>query len=229
MFREHARSKRLNKIKSRTFRRIHNKSEKQEQVKLLERLERENPELAAELKQGLEKKYAEARTQRQRTARVRWAKVMQRFGGKDARQVVSEQAQRETDRVADLRRAVRGKQEQSDSDDELDEQLDLGEGSLVDRAKRLVTNEAAQSEELPKKGLFAMKFMRDGAEQRREEADETAGKLLDDLDRMEAARGAEDSDEDGSSDDEALAAPPAEKSFDPEELARAQKEVDAMS
>merc|ERR1719473_2019101 len=119
MFREHARSKRLNKIKSRTFRRIHNKSEKQEQVKLLERLERENPELAAELKQGLEKKYAEMRTQRQRTARTRWAKVMQRFGGDDAKKAVAQQAQRQSDRLKDLERAVKGRQKgssESDSD-----------------------------------------------------------------------------------------------------------------
>ena len=54
MFREYLRSKRLNRIKSKTWRKVHGKSEKFEQgVKLLERLQRENPELAQELLEGL--------------------------------------------------------------------------------------------------------------------------------------------------------------------------------
>merc|ERR1719262_1547780 len=108
MFREYVRSKRLNRIKSKTWRKLHSKSERAEQAKLLERMRRENPKLAAEMQEQLERKFAEARTQRQRTARVRWAKVMQRFGGEDARKAVATQAQRDGDRQKDLERAVKG-------------------------------------------------------------------------------------------------------------------------
>lgn len=226
MFREHARAKRVNKIKSKAYRRIHNKSEKLEHAKLMERLERENPELAAELKQGLEKKYAEQRTQRQRTARVRWAKVMQRFGGEDARKAVAQQAQRQADRVKDLERAVKGRPKgESDSDSDVDDALDeaAASESVIAQAKRLV-QESAQSQgaELPKKGLFGMKFMRDAQDRKREEADALAKGVLKELDQM-GGSGSSDSSSEAGEESASEAAP-----ISAEERLEAERAVDAM-
>merc|ERR1719316_1374737 len=113
---------------------------------------------------------------------------MQRFGGQDARQAISAAAQREADRVADLRRAVRGKRgEASDSDEDVDEALDLGAGTVADRAKRLVAAEQEKTGELPQKGLFGMKFMRDAISRKKEEADKQASEIIGEIDQMEGA------------------------------------------
>eukprot|EP00434_Breviolum_minutum_P026165 symbB.v1.2.023132.t1/scaffold2095.1/size89733/7 len=51
MMREQQTKRRVNKIKSKTYRRIHRKSELRDREVMLERLELENPELAKQLKQ----------------------------------------------------------------------------------------------------------------------------------------------------------------------------------
>merc|ERR1711920_98962 len=79
VFREQQTSKRVKKIKSKTYRRIHRKAETREREVLLQRLEVENPELAKTLKQEYEKKHALNRLQRQRNARKKWTQTMQRF------------------------------------------------------------------------------------------------------------------------------------------------------
>lgn len=72
MLRELQRSKRLKKIKSKSFRRTQRKNEAKERDKLLERLEIENPELASELKKDYEKKLAQMRNRRGAEARKKW-------------------------------------------------------------------------------------------------------------------------------------------------------------
>merc|ERR1719454_1980171 len=85
MLRQQITNKRIKKIKSKTYHRIHRKAEHREREVLLERLERENPELAKSLRQDYEKKFAEKRLQRQRNARKKWAATMQRFAKGDLR------------------------------------------------------------------------------------------------------------------------------------------------
>ncbi|OLP94932.1 hypothetical protein AK812_SmicGene22992 [Symbiodinium microadriaticum] len=57
MLREQQTKRRVNKIKSKTYRRIHRKSEAKDREVLLQRLEHENPELAQQLKQEKPRSY----------------------------------------------------------------------------------------------------------------------------------------------------------------------------
>merc|ERR1719375_2714487 len=111
MLRQQQTSKRIKKIKSKAYRRIHRKSEHREREVLLERLERDNPELAKSLRQDYEKKHAERRLQRQRNARKKWAQTMQRFakGDQGAQKEISKQAQNARDEQEALRRVIQGK------------------------------------------------------------------------------------------------------------------------
>merc|ERR1719272_671143 len=95
MLREQQANKRIKKIKSKAYHRIHRKAETREREVLLERLERDNPEMAKSLRQDYEKKHAERRMGRQRSARQKWAKTMQRFakGDDTAGQEITKQAQ----------------------------------------------------------------------------------------------------------------------------------------
>merc|ERR1719253_2006732 len=118
MLREQASSKRVKKIKSKTYRRIHRKGESREREVLLERLEHENPELAKALKQEYEKKHAQMRLLRVRNARKKWATAMNRFGKneKGLRAEMSKQAQNAKEEQRSLRRAVEGKEVEQNSD-----------------------------------------------------------------------------------------------------------------
>merc|ERR1712048_220741 len=120
MLREQSVSKRVKKIKSKTYRLIHRKAESRDREALMERLEHENPELAKALKQEYEKKHAERRALRQRNARKKWATTMQRFakGDANAQKEITKQAQAAHDEEQSLRRAVRGKDPDQDEDSE---------------------------------------------------------------------------------------------------------------
>ncbi|CAE6965888.1 unnamed protein product [Symbiodinium natans] len=150
MLREQQTKRRVNKIKSKTYRRIHRKSEAKDREVLLQRLELENPELAQQLKQDYEKKHAERRLLRQRNARKKWASTMQRFakGDRNAQQEISKQAQKAHDEEQALRRAIAGK-DAKDSDSEHVDLSDDEEGdgqqtvakSTINKAKRLTVEE----------------------------------------------------------------------------------------
>merc|ERR1719253_1113718 len=120
MLREQASSKRVKKIKSKTYRRIHRKGEAREKEVLLERLEHENPELAKALKQEYEKKRAQQRLLRSRNARKKWTSTMQRFARatRGAQREISKQAQAAHDEERALKRAVQGKDLDQSSDSE---------------------------------------------------------------------------------------------------------------
>mmetsp|Transcript_31884 Transcript_31884/g.69779 ORF Transcript_31884/g.69779 Transcript_31884/m.69779 type:complete len:854 (+) Transcript_31884:97-2658(+) len=208
MLQEATRNKRLSKIKSRAFRRIHNRADRREQQKLLERLDEENPELAAELRLDAEKRLANLRSTRQARARRRWAKAANRFGGADSRQEISRQAQMAHDERRALERAVKGKPTEHDADSE-DEQVDFsgsdeeaqagGTKATLARAKVLTLREMQQQTEaeMPTTGVLGMKFMREAIKAKREAATEEAKKLLKELEEAEEAAEEADSEDNG--------------------------------
>jgi U3 small nucleolar RNA-associated protein 14 len=263
MLREQQASKRIKKIKSKTYRRIHRKAEGREREVLLERLEQENPELAKALKQDYEKKHAQLRLQRQRNARKNWADTMQRFakGDKNASREISKQAQSAHDEERALRRAIQGQNpdqsedseavdlSDAESDDETVGRQGLARQTLA-KANKLTVGEIKSLEnggDLPTTGILGMNFMREAIKRKRESAKLEAQSVLKELDglgrSLDAAAGEEG---DGGSSDEGAAdgsasasvegakeaaqgrAGPRKRSFSPEELAAARKEVESL-
>lgn len=256
LLREQQAAKRIKKIKSKTYRRIHRKAESREKEVLLERLERENPELAKTLKLEYEKKHAQMRLQRGRNARKKWANTMNRFakGDRNAQQEMTRQAQKAHDEEQALRRAIRGRDPDQSEDSEavdLSESDSEGEGGkprgvarqTLSRAKKLTAGELKTLEkdgDLPTTGLLGMNFMRNAIQQKREQAKKDAQGVLEELEGLgQKLDAAEDSDNEGDRGGDARGAEregrnaasaqgkPA-KIFTAEELAAASAEVDAM-
>jgi U3 small nucleolar RNA-associated protein 14 len=253
MLREQQASKRVKKIKSKAYRRIHRKSETKDREALLERLGRENPELAKALKQEFEKKHAQLRMLRKRNARRKWATTMQRFAKGDdaARQEISKQAQIKRDEEMALRRAVRGQNPDQSEDSEAadlsgsDSDDDAATGvrkQTINRAKKLTVNElknlkkSGDDGDLPTTGILGLGFMRDAIKRKREAAKAEAEGVLKELEGLDAGIDADldaaaKSDEDAAPDTtESLGAArkDTQKIFTAEELAQASKEVDAI-
>merc|ERR1712203_276618 len=221
IFREQQTSRRVKKIKSKTYRRIHRKAETKEREVLLQRLEVENPELAKTLKQEYEKKHALNRLQRQRNARKKWTQTMQRFakGDKSAQKEISKQAQDAHDEERALRRAVRGqKADQSEDSEAVDlsgtdseDDCTSGKRSIakqtLNKAKKLTVGELKTLEdggELPTTGILGMNFMRDAIKRKRESAKTEARGVLQELEGLhKRLDGNTDSDEDAEDDENA--------------------------
>lgn len=201
MLREQQTNKRIKKIKSKAYHRIHRKAETREREVLLERLERENPEMAKSLRQDYEKKHAERRMGRQRNARQKWARTMQRFakGDDGAGQEITKQAQTARDEDVALKRVVAGRDaEQSDDSEAMDLSDSDGEGGggkkrlaqrTVDKAKQLTLNELnslKKDGDLPTTGIFGLGFMRNAIKQKREDAKKEAKSVLQELEGLGA-------------------------------------------
>jgi U3 small nucleolar RNA-associated protein 14 len=249
MLREQQTNKRLKKIKSKTYRRIHRKGEAKDREALLERLETENPELAKALKLEYEKKHAQLRMMRQKNARRKWAATMQRFakGERGAQQEITKQAQKHHDEERALRRAVRGTGDQSSDSEAVDLSGSDNEGEgvrkqTINNAKKLTTDELKNLEstgELPSTGMFGLSFMRDAIKRKREAAKADAKSVLKELEGLDQKldADADGSDDEKNSDDDVVtpkSSPPArvgkraDKVFTAEELAEAHKDVDAI-
>lgn len=258
MLREQQANKRLKKIKSKAYHRIHRKAQTREREVLLERLERENPELAKSLKQDYEKKHAERRMLRQRNSRKKWAQTMQRFAKNDdsAKKEITKQAQDHRDEDVALRRVIAGRDaDQSDDSEAMDmsDSDDDGQGrkksesqKTLDKARKLTLSELSdlkkEDGDLPTTGIFGLGFMRNAIKQKREAAKAEAQTVLNELEGL----GARLEDDAASSDDEgggnklkrkaakdkAKSQPaettPKKREFTAEELEEAGKEVDLL-
>ena len=184
MHAELERNKRIKKIKSRTYRKVRRKAENQEKEKLLTRLETENPELAQKIRDDFERKLAKLRLQRHKQARVKWARVAQRFGGKDTQKEVARQAQDENDEKRELIRAVKGKRKRADSsdlEDDSDEDSDVSDDPVQGAVGELSRVLAEPEDQLPTEGIMSMSFMKKGMQRKRQEALDEARALMGDL------------------------------------------------
>lgn len=249
LMREQQSSRRIKKIKSKTYRRIHRKGETKDREVMLERLEIENPELAKALKQDYEKKHAVMRLQRQKNARKKWAQTMQRFakGDRGAQQEITQQAQKAHDEQKALRRAIRGQDPNQSSDSEAVDlsgsdddggQQGLARQTLA-KAKKLtlqeIRNNAAGDGDLPTTGIMGLSFMREAIKRKRENAKKEAEQVLKELEGMGDTLDKDDYD---ASEDEAqdrkrteaakAKATKAAKVFTEEELAKARDQVDEL-
>jgi U3 small nucleolar RNA-associated protein 14 len=179
---EQIRSRRLKKIKSKTYRRLIRKKEAKGMTELLEKLEADDPEQAERVRGELERKLSTLRLNRQRQARVKWSQAAQRFGGREIRSEVSRQAQAETDEKRELLRAIKGREGEesgSSSEGESDDSEDI-----VAKVKKSIKNKVVgngDEEGSGAKGLMGMKFMRVAAEKKKNETIAEAEKFLETL------------------------------------------------
>ena len=191
---EQIKARRLKKIKSKSYRKLLRKTEMQGMQELLAKLDKEDPQAAEQVKADLEKKLSSLRLNRQRQARIKWAKAAERFGGREMRSEISKQAQAETDDRRELLRAIKGKEQAgSDSDDSSDSDSDGGsgsekdEGDIVAQIKRKINSKVLSGSDNalgdPEKGLLGMKFMRDAATRQHKETVDEAKKFVETLER----------------------------------------------
>ncbi|GAB1315786.1 hypothetical protein MFIFM68171_05996 [Madurella fahalii] len=193
--REMARAKRIKKIKSKAYRRIHRK----------ELLREEQAEHDAMAEAGLLDSDEEREAQDRRRAMERmgtrhreskWAKLGKKAGravwDDDFRAGLTDMARRKEE----LRRRVEGRKDGSEDDDDGSD-VSGGSGDEDDRRRLLAELDRAaayEDDDEPRSKLMQMKFMQRGEEQRKKENDELAAQLRREL----------DSDHDGASDQEGM-------------------------
>ncbi|KAH6724338.1 Utp14 protein-domain-containing protein [Leptodontidium sp. MPI-SDFR-AT-0119] len=204
MFREEAKSKRIKKIKSKSYRKVHRKQREKQ-----DRLEKE-----ALLEGGFEPSEDEMEKQDRRRAEERmgakhreskWAKAMKGTGraawDEDARSGITEMARREEE----LRKRVEGravrKEFENDSDESLsDSDDDSNEDDDSGTRKRLLQNlkglrdSDLMDESLPGANLANMDFMRKADAARRKQNDAAAEELRRELAGEETPSEEEDGD-----------------------------------
>lgn len=189
MFREEARAKRVKKIKSKSYRKVHRKER--------EREERKNKELLAE--GGFEPSEDEQDAQDRRRAEERmsakhrgskWAKATKATGraawDEDARDGITEMARRDEQ----LRKRVEGRRVRTEGDDEseVSESDSYSEDSDDDDEARTARKledvegfELREDDNAPGARLANMKFMRSADAARKRESDETVARIKKDL------------------------------------------------
>lgn len=193
--REMARAKRIKKIKSKAYRRIHRKELHRE-----EEAEREEALAAGELDSDDEREDLDRRRAMERMGtrhrESKWAKL-----GKKAGRAVWDDNFRAglTDiarRKEDLRRRIEGQAGGSDDEDEGSDVSDASEGG--DPRRRLLQDleraAAYEDDDEPKSKLMQMKFMQRGEEMRRKENDEAVAALRRELGSDDGASDEEEMD-----------------------------------
>jgi U3 small nucleolar RNA-associated protein 14 len=199
LFRAEARSKRVSKIKSKTFRKLARKRDEKNQVDL-EDLQRLDPQKAEEEAMKLEALRAKERATLKHSAKSgRWARDQHGAGETQDKRLEMEEMLRQKER---LTRKIRGHGSDDDDNETSDEDEDPIE-SAYDQLADLRRKEAELSEEAATKtkGIMGMKFMQRAMARDQAKVDAEAAELQKQLEDYEAGRDA--SEEDDEDEDEA--------------------------
>ncbi|KAI1121272.1 Utp14 protein-domain-containing protein [Nemania abortiva] len=189
--REEARAKRIKKIKSKAYHRVHRKQRERDEIKEREIMAASGELDSEEERDALDRQRAMERMGA-RHRESKWAKQANKNGraawDEDVRVGVTEMARRDEE----LRRRIEGKPVNNGLDDESDDSDDSAGSDADDRVKllrQLKELDAAEDSE-PKSKLMMMEFMRKAEARRRQENDA----LIADM-RRELASDAEDQSE----------------------------------
>ena len=174
MFYEEQKAHRINKIKSKKYRKIRKKQLAKEQANSLEAQLAEDPDLAREMQEKEELERMKERMTLAHKNTSKWAKhqIERRRKGnldEDAKQALAAQLRT----GEELRRKTKALRNGNASDDDEDDE------HLVNQARALLTETLEPPEE--KSGLLSMRFMQRGIEIQRNRAKEEARKLLEEL------------------------------------------------
>ncbi|KAI0864005.1 Utp14 protein-domain-containing protein [Xylaria cubensis] len=186
--REEARAKRIKKIKSKAYHRVHRKQRERDEIKEREIMAASGEIDSEEEREALDRQRA-AERMGARHRESKWAKQANKNGraawDEDVRVGVTEMARRDEE----LRRRIEGKSVNKGSDDGSDVSDDSAGSDVDERIKilrELKKLDAAEDSE-PKSKLMSMEFMRKAEARRKQENDE----LIADM-RRELASDAED-------------------------------------
>ena len=164
MFRQDLKAKRIAKIKSKTYRRMHKKEREREMAKQAAEEDSDGDE-AMERRMKVETARAKERMTLRHKNTGDWATKMLNRGQHDleTRQAISEQIRRGDE----LRRKVLGNDEEDEEDDEeSDSEEDLEE--LIKDPSKWGENQFTMGQEEIRKGVMGMKFMRDAEERQKQ-------------------------------------------------------------
>lgn len=208
MFRAEQKAKRVNKIKSKTYRKIARKDKERQQEKLRAAglLDEEDMDDAEDDQErtAMERNRAKERATLKHKNTGKWAQAMRGRKGDaedmdEARRAIDEQLSRSEQ----LRRRIEGRRDgSSDEDSYKDSAEDSDEdpqAAAFDELRALDDREAEQQAEAPqgsKKGVWNMKFMQDARNRDTAAADQVRQDFEADLRRMRKEEDASGSDED---------------------------------
>ncbi|KAF8085671.1 hypothetical protein N665_0653s0015 [Sinapis alba] len=189
LFRHELKSKRIKKIKSKTYHRLKNKDLKNSSLGALM-----DPEMAKEEAMRQEAKRVEERMTLKHKNTGKWAKRMLsrglnvKYDGTGA--AIAEQLQIN----ANLSRKMNSMRDGSSSD-ESDDEDELNDGSDEDTPSRLIakakekTLKALEDDEVPNAGLMSLPFMARAMKKKNEEANEEAKRALEEYEEWENSGG----------------------------------------
>ncbi|KAH0898414.1 hypothetical protein HID58_047982 [Brassica napus] len=189
LFRHELKSKRIKKIKSKTYHRLKNKDLKNSSLGALI-----DPEMAKEEAMRQEAKRVEERMTLKHKNTGKWAKRMisrglnVKYDGTKA--AIAEQLQMN----ATLSRKMNSMRDGSSSD-ESDDEEELNDGSDEDTPSRLIakakekTLRALEDDEVPNAGLMSLPFMARAMKKKNEEANEEAKRALEEYEEWENSGG----------------------------------------
>ncbi|KAL2911587.1 hypothetical protein HK105_208926 [Polyrhizophydium stewartii] len=173
MFFKEQKQKKIAKIKSKTYRKIHKKEAEKQAALSLEQLKELDPDLARAEAEKLELERAKERMTLKHKNTGKWAKQMLgRATDTESRQAISEQLKKHEE----LKRRIKGlDSDESEAEAQLD--LDNDDPDANARAQGLRALDAMHDEldsegeaaSKPAKGLMAMKFMQRGIDRQKEE------------------------------------------------------------
>ncbi|CAN8308659.1 unnamed protein product [Cochlearia groenlandica] len=191
LFRHELKSKRIKKIKSKTYHRLKNKDLKNLAMSVIM-----DPEMAKDEAMKQEAKRVEERMRLKHKNTGKWAKRMISRGlnvkYEGTRAAIAEQLQTN----ATLSRKINSTKDGSSSD-ESDNDEDLDDGSDQDTPFKLIakakekTLKTVEDDEVPNSGLLSLPFMARAMKKKNEEANEEAKRALEEYEEWENSDGAE--------------------------------------
>lgn len=189
MFRAEAKAKRVAKIKSKTYRKIHKKS--REKIKGLieeaEGLDGKEDDGAERLKREVERAKERA-TLRHKNA-GKWAKAMHGRGELDVDQ--RREIEEMLERGEALRAKIRGESGSEDDDDnDADGGIEGIKASAFEELRRLDRDDDTDPRKETGKGVFGMKFIQDAMAREAKRVGEVVDDFRDEMARMEGNEGA---------------------------------------
>ncbi|KAI8822566.1 Utp14 protein-domain-containing protein [Fimicolochytrium jonesii] len=187
LFFKEQKMKKVAKIKSKAYRKLHKKEKAKEDLSI-EELKRLDPELARQEMEKRESARAQERMSLKHKNTGKWAKQMlnRKDGDPESHRAVMEQLNKHEE----LKRKIQGIEsgesegEGSEADDSGAEGMDLDEDSVRKSAiSQLDSLEEEMDDEnhTPTQGVFAMKFMQRGLERQKKEARESLANTRDGL------------------------------------------------
>ncbi|KAK0707542.1 Utp14 protein-domain-containing protein [Lasiosphaeris hirsuta] len=180
--REAARSKRIKKIKSKAYRRIHRRELRGEEQAAHDALEQAG-ELDSEEEREAQERRRAAERMGTKHRESKWAKLGKKAGravwDDDFRSGLTEMAQKNQE----LRRRVEGraKNEDDDDDDMSDASYESGDGGDKRHLLEQLNRAAAYEDDEPESALMKLKFMKRGEDLRKKENDDLVDQIRRDL------------------------------------------------